>query len=349
MEPQTTEPTPTVDAFDAAVTATSNYVEPPVSADVVVDDEADVNDAPAKVARDAAGKFTKPDDDKPIETKPAEKKPRNDPDARIAQAIGRQREAERRADEAQRRADDAERRAQQARPVESKPVEAPKADKFPTYAQYLDTHADASLEDYMDARDDWKDQRRETKFREQREVEQLEQSFTTRATKFSDQYAAAKEADPDLPSRIDTNLLTVKPYSTLTAADKDLIRQIPNKQDREMVAFRCFLADQWLESEHAVALLEHISDPSVFQRLATLPPNQVIRELAKVEAGFGAAPRKDASGSVAEIKPASKARPPFKPLGTTSHVAADDEGSDEEPVEKHFNRYNAIDRKAGRL
>lgn len=347
MEPQTE---PIADPFDAAVSAESTYVEPTTtpadtSVESFTDEEADVNDAPA---RDAAGKFTKAEEaDKPVEAKVAEKKPRNDPQARIDQAIARQRDAERRAEEATRRADDAVARAAAPKP-EAKPVAVAKPDKFPTYAGFLETHPDASLEDYMDARDDDRDQRREAKAREQQETTHLEQTFATRATKFSDEYQKATEADPELPKRIDTQLLSVRPYSNLTAADKALIRQIPNPQERDAVAFRCFLADQWIESEHAVALLEHLSDPTVYQRLATLPPNQVIRELAKYEAGLTAAPRKDDSGSVVEAKPASKARPPFKPLGTTSHVAADDE-SDEEPIEKHIHRYNAADRKAGRL
>lgn len=343
MESPTTELTPTPDAFDAAVTAESTYVEPTAPPAESVEVEAD--DA-KPIVRDASGKFTKAEDEKALDAKAAEKKPRNDPQARIDQAIARQREAERRAEEAQRRADEAERRASQAKPVEPEPV---KADKFPSYAQYLESTPDATLEDWIDARDDWKDQRREVKTREQQETQQLEQTFTTRASRFSDAYATAAAADPDLPTRIDTQLLSVRPYSNLTTADKELIRKIPDARERDAVAFRCFLADQWIESEHAVALLEHLSDPSVFQRLATLPPNQVIRALATYEAGLNAAPRKDASGSVVEAKPASKARPPFKPLGTTGHVAADDAGSDDEPVEKHFARYNAEDRKAGRL
>ena len=185
MEAETTEVTtpPPVDAFDAAVTATSNYVEPKT-------EPIDV-DAAAQAARDDKGRFasTKPAEpkadeaEKPLETKVAEKKPRNDPQARIDQAIARQREAERRADEAARRAEEAERRAaERLREPERIAPEPVKADKFPTYAQYLDSHGDASLEDYMDARDDWKDQRREATFREQREVEQAEQSFTSRAS-----------------------------------------------------------------------------------------------------------------------------------------------------------------------
>src|SRR5205823_14916121 len=103
-----------VDAFDAAVTAESTYVAP--AATPIVDDAAAILEAPvvATPARDAAGKFAAAapaqdaaaaDADAVAEAKPeVAKKPRHDPQARIDQAIARQREADRRAEEAARRA-----------------------------------------------------------------------------------------------------------------------------------------------------------------------------------------------------------------------------------------------------
>ena len=95
-----------------------------------------------------------------------------------------------------------------------------------------------------------------------------------------------------------------------------------------------------------MALVEHLSDPKEFQRLATLPPTQVVRELAKVEARLGAAAPSERGA--APRPTASQARPPITPLGTTPHAAADD-GSDDEPVEAFIRRENTKDRKAGRL
>src|SRR5207253_2670086 len=82
----------------------------------------------------------------------------------------------------------------------------------------------------------------------------IEQTITQRATSFSYQFAKAREADPAIESRINRDLLTVRPFSTLTAQDQAAIRAIPNPAERDRVAFLCFLADQWIDSDHAVAL-----------------------------------------------------------------------------------------------
>ena len=339
-----------VDAFDAAVTAESTYVAPQPSAPV--DDAAAILETPvaATPARDAAGKFAvaapaedTADAEAPVaEDKPAGKKPRHDPQARIDQAIARQREAERRADDAERKAREIEART----PPRQDPAPPAAPEKFPDYAAYLAQHPDASLEAWLDARDEWRDTKRETATRQQAEAARLEQTFTQRATSFSDQFAKAREADPAIESRINRDLLTVRPFSTLTAQDQAAIRAIPNPAERDRVAFLCFLADQWIDSDHAVALVEHLSDPKEFQRLATLPPTQVVRELAKVEARLGAAAPPERGA--APRPTASQARPPITPLGTTPHAAADD-GSDDEPVEAFIRRENTKDRKAGRL
>jgi len=348
MNTPTTTP---ADAFDAAVTAESTYVAP--AATPVVDDAAAILETPVAAApvRDASGKFAAAapvadaaaaDAEAPVEDKPAGKKPRHDPQARIDQAIARQREAERRADDAERKAREIEARTQTPRDQPAPPA----PEKFPDYAAYLAQHPDASLEAWLDARDDWRDTKRETATRQQAEAARLEQTFTQRATSFSDQFAKAREADPAIESRINRDLLTVRPFSTLTAQDQAAIRAIPNPAERDRVAFLCFLADQWIDSDHAVALVEHLSDPREFQRLATLPPTQVVRELAKVEARLGAAAPLERGA--APRPTASQARPPITPLGTTPHAAADD-GSDDEPVEAFIRRENTKDRKAGRL
>ena len=343
MDAQTTEQTP-MDAFDAALTAESNYVEKP---------QADAQDEKPQPTRGADGKFTKAaeqetvtEDAKPVSEKPAEKKPRNDPQARIDQAIARQRDAERRAEEAERRAREIESRTP-APKAPDQPVAQPRVDRFPDYATFLQSKPDASLEEWMDARDEWRDSRRDAQVRERIESERAETTFKQKASAFGERFAKAAQTDAELPQRLDQRLLSVRPYSTLTAQDKALIRNISDPVERDAVAFRCFLADQWIESEHAIALLEHLSDPSEFQRLATLPPNLVIRELAKLEAGFGAAFRKD-SGPAPKPQ-ASQAKPPFKPLGTTPHGVADDDGSDDESLDAFIRRENAKDRKAGRL
>jgi hypothetical protein len=345
MDTQTTEPT--VDpaqtaaaAFEAAITSESTAPEPEPEDPVA---------AAAAAARGANGQYTKtaaPD----VETTPA-KKARHDPQARIEQAIAKQREAERRAEQAEQRAQTLEQiRPRLAAPppprADAASAAAPAAEKFPRFDQWSATRPEATHDDYLDARDEWRDARAETVQRDRAETAQRTQAFETRAQTFGQRYADAVQADATLAQRINPQLLTAKPLSTLTRADKAIISAIPDPTQRDQFAFLCFLADQWIDSDHAVALLEYVSDPREFQRLATLPPDQVIRTLAKVEAGFAAAPSD--RGPVAKPS-ASQAHPPIKPLGSAPRAPDADDGSDDEPVEKFFARENAKDRKAGRL
>jgi hypothetical protein len=341
MDAQPAEPT--VDpaqtaaaAFDNAVTSESTAPEPEVD---------HVTEA-AKAARGANGRFAAPD----VETTPA-KKPRHDPQARVADAVAKQREAERRAEQAEQRAQALEQDRQRLaappppRP-EAPPAAAATAEKFPRFDQWSATHPEATHDDYLDARDEWRDVRTETVQRDRADTAQRTQAFETRASTFGQRYAEAVQADATLAQRINPQLLTAKPLSTLTREDKAIISAIPDKAQRDQFAFLCFLADQWIDSDHAVALLEHVSDPREFQRLATLPPDQVIRQLARLEAGFAAAPSD--RGPVAKPQ-ASQAHPPIKPLGSAPRSPDADDGSDDEPFEKFLTRENAKDRKAGRL
>lgn len=284
----------------------------------------DANDAPAPPK---AAAETKP------ETPEKPRNRRDDPKVAVQTAVNKQREAERRAADAERRAEEAERRAaERAEPRKEPAKSAP--DAFPSFEKWLGEHPEASesddpLRDYNRAFYTSMRTAERAQEAEQRDTEQIEQSFQTRAGGFSTKYSEAISADPDLAQRIDPALLSVRPYSALTKADKDLIRRIPDPRERDLVAFRCFLADQWIDSDHAIALLEHVSDPNVFQRLASLPPAQVVREIARFEASRGAAPAEPAS----KAKPhTSKAAPPITPLGSSPHVP-DDSPQDEDDDE----------------
>ena len=343
MDTQPVEPT--VDlaqtaaaAFDAAVTSETTAPEPEPA-------EGETTDA----ARDAKGQYQKAPD---VETTPA-RKPRQDTPARIAQVLAQKREAEQRAEAAEQRAQAHEQelaRLRQPPPaprVDAAPAKpAENAEKFPRFDQWSATHPEATHDDYLDARDDWRDARRDVVQRERAETQHQTQAFETRASTFGQRYAEAAQADPTLPTRINPQLLSAKPLSTLTAQDKAIIAALPDKTQRDQFAFLCFLADRWIDSEHAVPLLEHLSDPRTFQRLATLPPDQVIEELAMLKAGFAAAP---SSRGPAAKPHASQAHPPITPLGSAPRTPDADDGSDDEPIEKFFSRENAKDRKAGRL
>lgn len=282
--------------------------------------------------------------EKPVEAKaegwtdrrPTNAEARKDPQARIAQQTWDQRESERRADAAERDRDRLKAQLDEARRPKTEPVvTAPAGDKFPDYATHLQTHPEATLEQWLDARDDWRD----AKQTERVQTQQLEQAFTTQAQTFSATYAKAVDADPDLAQRIDQHLLTVRPFSKLTAEDKQILRGLPPK-DRDVVAFRCFLADQWIDSDHAVQVLEYLSDPTTFQRLATLPPTAVVRDLAKYEAGLSAASSTTGSAPTPPQKAKSATTPPIQPVGSSPHVP-DDAPSDTDSDDEWLRKENA--------
>lgn len=358
------------DTFDSAVVAESTYVEPSArsrdaagkfaAAKAAEAAESTDFDAPepaeeppaaeVKAEPVAESKVAKPEWEAE-NRRPTNAEARHDPKARIAQQTWDQRAAERRADEGQRenarlRAElDAARRPAAAATPPSAAVTAP-ADRFPRFEEWSGQHPDKTLDDYLDARDEFTETRRERVLTERAADSKKEQDFGAKATAFGERYKAAADADPDVVKRIDQRLLTAKPASALTKADVAAIRSIPDPQQREEFAFLCALAEYWVESEHAVGLLEHMS--SNFQRLATLPPLQLSRELARVEASFGAASPKESRGSAPKPS-ASQAHAPFKPLGSARHTPDADDGSEDEPIESHIRRENTRDRKSGRL
>jgi hypothetical protein len=360
MEPEVVAST-TNDAFDAAVTSASTYVEPTGA------DSADNVSA----ARDAKGRFAAseksageldeiptPDDltaedlaekrrdlgqdasDRAAEKRAeaASRRPRNDPQARIDQIVKEREDARREAAKYKAELDAARAPREAPKPVAADAApDATDAAKYPGGEydpKYLDDRSrfvavEAIRAEQAAAHVQAEDTRKE------REFDTKAQSFVKRASE-----ASAIES-------IDRRLLSGKPLSLLTSKDRAGIAKLP-PQEQSDLGFICFLADQWNRSEHDVALVKYLSDPAVFQRLATLPPDQVIWELARVEAGLAAAPHKDVRGSAPKPS-ASQANPPIKPLGATSHAVADDDGSEDESLDKFISRENAKDRKSGRL
>lgn len=203
---------------------------------------------------------------------------------------------------------------------------------FPEYQAWEAEHKGASYEDYIDARQDARYRFNTEQEQRQQALTAKTQAFESRAAKFSQRFAAAKASDPEFVHNVDPRLLETPALSALPEG------QAPT--------FGNFLVEQILDSEHPKELLVYLSNEAEVQRLATLPPNQVIRALASFEARLDAAPAKATSGPVSVVKPQSQAPPPVKPLGATPAVPDDDEYSDDEPVERYFARENAKRMKA---
>jgi len=199
---------------------------------------------------------------------------------------------------------------------------APTTERFPKYAEYLHAHPDAELEEWMEARDDWRDARRDAQVRVREQTDQQAHRLSERAQQFSTHMQTALHADPDLVTKIDPRLMQTKALSAL--------------EPHERPTFGNFLVEQILKSDQPAALLLHLSNEQEVQRLASLEPDLVIRELAHIESRAGAAP----GGSAPAPSIKSQAKPPVKPLGGSPQPASD-EPDDDASAEEHFNYWNA--------
>lgn len=227
-------------------------------------------------------------------------KPRNDPEARISQAVARQREAERRAEDAERRL-----AASQPKPIEQpKPQEAAK----PTVAEWKRYQAmpDAPKLDQFETIEEYNfavglfvsDKRadeRDAKTLEQSVVRSIDQTWYSRLND-------ARTKDPERIGRIN-------PETPLSAPMMHYIKTSPL----------------------GVEILQHLSDDQeLAQRLSSLHPAEVLPELGEIKATLKAQLEAASSPAPAlKAKPQSQATPPIQPVKGSSHVAdSDDPGDD---------------------
>ncbi len=204
-------------------------------------------------------------------------------------------------------------------------VSAPAADRFPKYAEYLTTHPDAELEDWLEARDTWRDEQRQTTERARAESDARTRSHTERSAQFAAKMHDAVQHDPDLLSKIDPRLLQTKALSALAPDERP--------------TFGNFLVEQVLKSEHPTKLLMHLSNETEIQRLAALDPDRVIRELARIEYDLNGATSRPAVPATST----SHAKPPVKPLGGSPPVDADEPPGDDASDDEHLAYYNRKD------
>jgi len=144
-------------------------------------------------------------------------------------------------------------------PERPQPAPAPAAPKFPDYATYLATHPDESLEQWMDARDEWRDEQRETRSRQQAEVQSRTQAQHERTSTFSSQIDAQTQTQPDFLTKLSPDVLALRPITSLGPDEKAGPLNI--------------VADLLIDSPRAPALMQHLSDhPEELRRLAAIPP-----------------------------------------------------------------------------
>lgn len=260
-------------------------------------------------------------------------KPRNDPRARVEAATAKEAEAKRERDEAkaetaklQTRIAELESRTA-PKPVQ-KPVETaadaePTVDQFDSYEKFVKAQA------RWEARQEIKQQ---TLARQEQEAKQQHEYANAEIERsFGERYAAVKADDPDFEAKVNPVLLNTP-----------RVARLPKGQ---AATFDNFLVDQVFQSEQPKALLLHLSDPAVYQRLATLHPIAVIRELARFESGLAAA---SLPAPAVKVTPVSNAKAPIRPVASSPLHTADDAPDDDASVDKHIAYWNAADRKQRR-
>lgn len=277
--------------------------------------------------RDANGRFAakaeesaEGDDAKAEPAKVA--KPRNDPEARIQQAIAKQREAERKAADAERRAQDAERRVA---PPREEPKAAAQPERFQRFEEWLGKNPEASHDDYLDARDEWRDQRQQQAARQA----ESQRARTVIESKVRTSFDAAIKADPDFLSACADDVLSLPHFGNLAPGEKPTVWHV--------------IGEEVARADNPALLIRYLSDhPDDFQRLATLPPRDITRALAIYETRVDAAPTRSAPTPAV-----SHAKPPVQRVtGAPVISGADDPPGDDASYDAHARYWNGVDRKA---
>lgn len=267
-------------------------------------------------------------------------KPRDDPRARMLEATQKEaaakREARERAAEAQRlaqenaqlrerleslsRGETPEKGAPARQEARGAPAGAdddpePKEEDFEAYNDYVKANA------RWEARQEWKSL--EAKRAREAKIAQAQGEIKERAVAFADRMEKAQESGLEFKEEFLSNFLEIHPASL-----------VPPQYRRPLH----YLAEEVWESEYAPQLIHHLQEnKDVLQRLATLPPDKIVREIARIEAKFGS----DAATTATASKPyVGKAPHPVRPVTGAPTVAKEGLG-DDSSLGDHVNAWRA--------
>lgn len=251
-------------------------------------------------------------------------KPRENPQARIAQAIERQRDAERRAQQLE--AELA--RLKQPAPVTTtepakphgRPSESEIGTTYKTYEEFVEALADWKLEQRLGSVDQLVEQR----FQKEREKEAQARALTA----FQERTELGKKKYRDYQEQVDAADAAMKAEGKgITQVMAEAVFR--SNLSHDLVYYLATHPDDARQLASETVGLDVSAAPLV---------RQLLEQRVSAGAGHG-------SASTAEL---SRAKPPIRPLGASS-VTVPDEPGDDEPVERYIARMNSIDRKRGRL
>lgn len=206
-------------------------------------------------------------------------------------------------------AENARLRAQLPAPVAAPRTEPPVGETFPNYATYLEKHPDASLEDYIDARQDFRDEVKARSTNAQRIEAEQTRSQEAQIQQARERVAAARQADPEFDAKIAPELLTLETREASIAN-----RRIPLAEND--------FATEISKSEYLPQILLHVSQhPELMTQIRGLDTRRaVMKFVAKLETRFEKA---DAAPVVQPPKTISSAPTPGTALGSRPASASD--------------------------
>lgn len=179
--------------------------------------------------------------------------------------------------------------------------DAPKLENFESYDDWAIEMASFVADKKLEAR--------EARSREESKARHEEQQFTEKAKKAGERFQSYLEKNPAAKERIRPELMAIVPVSQMQPGER------PGPHN--------FIAEQIFESDFTGELADHFStDAGIqdFQRLMRLGPDQILREIGRLEARF--VTQADAS-STRSPKTISTAPDPAETLGKRPAQTAD--------------------------
>lgn len=205
-------------------------------------------------------------------------------------------------EEALKSAEQARTAAPPAPPTEQpKPPAPPPAEKFPSIEEWSKTHPEGTLNDYLDARDTFRDEQRATAARRDAETRGRLTEMKTRADSFRQNVQAAIAADPQFLNAIPEEIIAAKPFSALSREDIHA-----GKATIANVA-----AEAALRSSDAARFLRHLkANPAEANRIGQLSPGEWLVEFIALDRSLGVA------SAPAQPSPAAAPSQPAAPPST---------------------------------
>jgi hypothetical protein len=207
-------------------------------------------------------------------------RPQKNAETRIKELLAKEKAAAARAEAAERRLAELEARPSQpdAKRAEPSPAPVGKIDypkELASYDDHLAAHPEASYDDYMDARADYRtDQREQLKARATQEETARTQAAETvrqRDARAKQQFDEAVKADPDFWTNVSDEIKALRPTDSLRDPKTGKFTGQVNRGN--------VLADEILKSDVAPQLMRHFSDhPEEMRRILALPEYDDFKE-----------------------------------------------------------------------